>query len=225
MNINFEDYNSLTYSEKICLGKIEAANTKILTMTLEELSDYCQVSTATINRTLKKIGYKNIKELKQNLSTDVTSDLSAYNQRLIEIINTNIRNISDDIKSSKHIYVIGFGTTSSLANDFVYHLRNLNVSAEALTDSDMLKYVSLVNTNQQLIIYFSYSGADLDMQKLAVACKHKIKQLLITCTTNSILSYSCDIHICSNTADIDGELISRTPLYIYQTKIIEQLQS
>ncbi len=224
MNINFEDYNSLTYSEKICLGKIEAADTKILAMTLEELSDYCQVSTATINRTLKKIGYKNIKEFKQNLSTKVTADLSAYDHRLIEIINTDIRDISEDIKSSKYIYVVGFGTTSSLANDFVYHLRSLNIRAEALTDSDMLKYVSLDNNDKQLIIYFSYSGADLDMQKLAVASKHKIKQLLITCTTNSILSYSCDMHICSNTADIDGGLNSRAPLYIYQGKIVEQLQ-
>lgn len=223
MNINFEEYNSLTYSEKVCLGKIEAADLNILTMTLEELSDYCQVSTATINRTLKKMGYKNIKEFKQNLNSISSSNINEFDQRLVEILNSDVRNISKDIKSSDYIYVVGFGTTSSLANDLVYHLRRLNIKSEALTDSDMLKYINLDNNDSQLIIYISYSGADLDMQKLAVTCKHKIKQILITCTTNSILSYSCDIHICSNTADLDGDLNSRTPLYIFQGKIIQQL--
>lgn len=225
MNIGFEEYSSLTFSEKICFGKIESIGLEILQMNLEDLANYSQVSTATINRTLKKMGYKNLKEYKNSLSIDNANDnTSPFEQTLIDLIQSTNVDICEDITKSGKVYVVGFGITSSLANDFVCHLRKLGIRCEAITDSDMLNFIQIVDINNPLIIYVSYSGADLDMQKVAVNNKHKMKQILITCTTNSILSYSCDKVICTNTSAIDEHLNSRIPLYIVIMKQIRLIK-
>ncbi len=226
MNINFEEYNTLTLSEKICFGKIESLSFEILHFTLEELAEYCQVSTATINRTLKKIGYKNLKEYKKTLPIDRESNqVSNFENQLIDLIKHHSSDITNDILEASKVYIVAFGITSSLANDFIIHLRDLKINCEAITDSDMLSYIQSNDDQTTLIIYISYSGADLDMQKAAVNNKSKIKQILITCTTNSILSYSCDKVICTNTNKSDNNLKSRIPLYIVVMKQIEILNS
>lgn len=225
MNINFEEYNSLTLSEKICYGKIETLASNILTMTLVDLEQHCQVSTATINRTLKKIGYKNLKEYKHSLQQDEKSEvINSLDEKLVSLIQTTPHLFTEDILSADKIYVVAFGITSSLANEFMLHLRDMNIRCDAITDSDMLHFIQLNNKEKYLIIYLSYSGSDLDMQKNAVNLKGKVKQILVTCTSNSILSYSCDRIICTNTSRLDKSLNSRIPLYIIVTKQLVKLE-
>lgn len=225
MNINFEEYNSLTLSEKVCYGKIETLSSNILTMTLDDLEQHCQVSTATINRTLKKLGYKNLKEYKHSLQLVENSEvITSFDEKLVNLIQTTPPLFSEDILDADKIYVIAFGITSSLANEFMLHLREIGIRCDAITDSDMLNFIQLNNKEKYLILYLSYSGADLDMQKNAVKFKGKVKQILVTCTSNSILSYSCDRVICTNTSRLDKSLNSRIPLYIIVTKQLEKLE-
>ncbi len=62
-NIN-NYYFLLSKSEKKVFNSLEKLDYKILNMNLEDLSNYCCVSTATINRTIKKLNFNNLKSFK-----------------------------------------------------------------------------------------------------------------------------------------------------------------
>lgn len=222
-----DKYTTLTVSEKICFGHLQSLGIKVTTMTLEELSQQCNVSTATINRTLKKLGFANFKAYKQvyiQLATPTHTD-TKFEQVIKQELDHELEDYSKLIRQSPHIYIVAFGITSSLALDFAMHLKDINISCEIITDSDILSTIKQNNTTleKSLIIYITYSGGDIDMQRLSIDSRYKFNQLLITCTTNSILSTTCDHQICTNTYNKDKDLKSRIPLYIVVMKLLKQL--
>ncbi len=234
-NIN-NNYNLLSKSEKKCFHAFKELGLKILSMTLNDLSDYCCVSVATINRTINKLEFDNLKEYKMYVqdSLDLNNKTNFSNKKeliLQEIINLDnydsktINIVTDLIRKAPQIYVIGFRFTSSIALELSLNLTKNGYNSLYISDPDMFALIT-ENTNHQneLIIYVSFSGADIDMEKLSIEQEYLKKQVLITANPNSPVANCCNYILSSNTYNRDDGLNLRIPLNIYTTKLIINLQ-
>ncbi len=223
------DLYNFTVSEKICFSKIQQLENNILTMNLEDIANYCSVSTATINRTLKKIGFKNLKDYKlslnspRNLTTQNTQTL--LEKKIISLIDTLTRNeleiYIDLISNSDTIYIVGFGLSTSIALDFCLNLRKHNKNCIYINDSDSLKIINEKQlTSSDLIIYLSYSGNDSDMNLFASIAKNKAYQFLITSNPNAELIKTCSHYFSTDSYMLTQSFNSRIPLSIFIYKIL-----
>ncbi len=226
-------YDSLTVSEKIAFLKIEELDNDILMMNLNDISNYCQVSTATINRALKKMGYKNLKHFKAtlNIKTATSSksnlSISPFEEAICQTVESFDSKLIDtttsQIISANCVYIIGFGITTSLALDFYINLRKLGKHVFYINDSDMLQIINDTTlTTNGLIIYISYSGNDEDMNKCALSHKSTFNQILVTSNVDCQLAKNCNLILSSNTYSISNSFNSRIPLAIILFKIMQQ---
>lgn len=231
MKDHYMNYQSLTLSEKNCFGKLEALGDNVTIYNLHDLSEYCSVSTTTVNRTLKKMGYNNLKQYKLEMhklndNTNLNNNsITNFENKVIYLINTFndslIEELIKSINESQKIYVVAFGITSSIGIDFYLHLKYLGYNVTSISDSGMLEVIN--DDQNSLIIYISYSGCDYDMDNTSTLYKHKVNQALITCTTNSALSKNCNLVLNTDTQRYDNYLKSRLPIQIIINKILEKL--
>lgn len=235
MQNNGNKYKDMSPSEKQCFNNLNDLQDRILLMGLMELSNYCNVSTATINRTLKKMGYVNLKEYKSEIDIkrqylpSTHNDISNFEQMICELISTYDQNLinkaAKEIYESSKIYIIGFGISNSIALDLSLHVHKLLKNVVCLNDSEMLDIIkSTPLDGQELIIYISYSGGDFDMEKLSIEQRYIRTQLLITSKTNCALAKHCDLILSTCTNLFDDDLNSRIPLNIITTKILLALK-
>ncbi len=230
-NIN-NHYKSLTKSEKKCFNAFEELGPQILSMTLTDLSNHCCVSIATINRTINKLEFPNLKEYKMHIQKSLNNEYNympekeSILQELINMQNYDTKTIDivvNLIKNAPKIYVIGFGFTSSIALELSLNLTKKGYTSLYISDPDMFALINENSNSDELIIYVSFSGADLDMEKLALEHEHLKKQVLITANPNSPVANCCNYLLNSNTYNRDQGLNSRIPLNIYTTKLIINL--
>ncbi len=234
---NFKDlYPSLSKSEKKCFNDFEELNYQILVMTLEDLSNYCCVSTATINRTINKLGFNNLKSYKEYVKDNLFEPQKNINKNeketiLSEIMNVNnydehkINSVVNIINKAQKIYVIGFGFTASIALELSLNLNNLGFDSLYISDQKMFDLIaSGANNKNDVIIYVSFSGSDMHMEKLSIKQEHLHKQVLITANSKCPIANCCHYILSSNTFNRDQGLNIRIPLIFYTTKIIIGLQ-
>lgn len=233
MKDHYMNYQSLTLSEKNCFGKLEALGDNVTVYNLHDLSEYCSVSTTTVNRTLKKMGYSNLKQYKlemHKLNDNIIRNdnhITNFENKVINLINafnnSLIEELIDSLNKSDKIYIVAFGITSSIGIDFYLHLKYLGYNVTNISDSGMLGIIN--DKKDNLILYISYSGCDYDMDNTSTLYKHKINQALITCTTNSALCKNCNLVLNTATQKYDNYLKSRLPILIIINKILEELYS
>ncbi len=231
-----EQYNSLSKSEKKCFNDFEELNYQILVMTLNDLSDYCCVSTATINRTINKLGFNNLKAYKKYIKDNLFEPVNDFNQNakeniLNEIMNINnydekgIKSVINIIKNAPKIYVIGFGFTSSIALELSLNLNNIGYNSLYISDQKMFDLIHCeTDSKNDVIIYVSFSGSDMHMEKLSIKQERLRKQVLITANSKCPIANCCHYILSSNTFNRDQGLNIRIPLIFYTTKIIIGLQ-
>ncbi len=232
-NIN-NYYFLLSKSEKKVFHSLEKLDYKVLNMTLEDLSSFCCVSTATINRTIKKLNFNNLKEYKDYINCNIENKFdnlsnNQYYSTLYNILNLDnynygsIKNIIQEIERSSNIYIIAFGVTSSIGLEFSLNLNKMGYNSTFIGVPEV--FDSINNNKDEVIIFISFAGKDIDMEKLAIEQKNKKKLFLITSNPKSSISESCQIVLNTNTYKNDSNLNSRLPLNILTTKIIIELIS
>ncbi len=230
-NIN-NYYFLLSKSEKKVFNSLEKLDYKILNMTLEDISNYCCVSTATINRTIKKLNFKNLKSFKEYVTYNIENRIenlpkSKYYSTLYGLLNfdnynyDSIKTVVKDIKIYNYIYVVAFGITSSIGLEFSLNLNKMGFNSLFIGVPELFDSIS--KNKNELIIFISYAGKDIDMEKISVEQKNIKKLVLITSNSQSPISENCKVVLNTNTYKKDNGLNSRIPLNILTTKIIIDL--
>ena len=183
---------------------VEENPKKIVDMSIIQLSQFANVSTATIVRTLKKMGYAGYtayrEQIRQNLEHNFTYNvLNDADKQIKNVILKNeieLRNtlknldygtIEDSIlavKQARLVYVFARGLSTSLGRELQIKLQLMNKYTELYDDPNIIKILSKKIPRDCLVIFISLNG---ETSELLYAAKKLEKNdvLKIVFTTNS----------------------------------------
>ncbi|WP_412518709.1 MurR/RpiR family transcriptional regulator [Staphylococcus simulans] len=91
-------YNNLSISEKFLINYIENNYSKIANISIVALSELANVSTSTIVRSMKKLGYNGFTDFKYQI---VNEDQNKFSEPLRQLKNINSQIKSAIIKNQK----------------------------------------------------------------------------------------------------------------------------
>lgn len=185
---------------------------KIAKMSIVKLSQYAHVSTATIVRTMQKMGYsgytsyREALKLKNNSSStfNVLNEAddkirSVITKNEIEMNNTlhnlNYSTIEDSIsmtKQAKIVYIFARGLSESIADEIMVKLQLTGKYCEFHSDPNIIKTIANKIKPDSLVIFITLNG---ETEELVSAAKilNKRDIPILTFTTNpsgKILQFS-----------------------------------
>ena len=204
LNIPVEAFQSLSDSEKYLLDYIGENLDAIPGLSIVKLSEYSTVSTATIVRLMKKIGYNGYSSfkfaVKEQLDSSVHTDSleeidkdirQAIKKNELEVIHTisllntqTLEKAVQAIYNAQKIYLFSRGFSERIAKDMSIKLQLLGKYSELHTAPSLIKGISKKLKKSDLAIFISLGG---ETPELVEACKNcSINQVnTITITTNA----------------------------------------
>ncbi|MDF7683580.1 MurR/RpiR family transcriptional regulator [Lactobacillus sp. ESL0679] len=191
---------------------VENNPSKIANMSIIKLSQYAHVSTATIVRTMQKMGYSGYTSYREflklkNNSNSTFSVLNEADDKISSVItkneiemNNTLHNLSystieDSIsltKQAKIVYIFARGLSESIASEIMVKLQLTGKYCEFHSDPNIIKTIANKIQTNALVIFITLNG---ETEELLTAAKKLYKHdiSIITFTTNQygkILKYS-----------------------------------
>lgn len=227
----------LTSSQLYLWSYIQEHQEQISKMSIVQLSQQTNVSTATIVRTLQKMGYSGFTSFKDTLSHK-SSHFEIFNQAddaIKEVINKNEIEMNNTLhnldfstieksifltKSAHLIYIFARGLSESIAEEIMVKLQLAGKYVEFHSDPNIITTMSKkIIHNNCLVVFVSLNGETLELVNAAkILSKNNINS--ITFTTNpsgTLLKYSSLAYIGYKSKTNyfpDYEVRSRLPLQI-----------
>lgn len=215
--------NDLSELEKRVLDFILNDYELIATMTIDDIANRLYVSTATVSRCSRKLGYEGFRELKYTLiqnqtklkkSKEVQNFSAEINEFMIENVN-NLQNTINDINikdletavtyinRAQVIEIISVGASLANGLDLSRKLTFLGQIAHARTDWDELEAISHNLNDDCLAICISSSGETSYMINYAKKLKSKhVPIISIVSNRNSQLAQLSTIALIAKTNNI-----------------------
>lgn len=208
--MNLEDkislyYTSLTKSEKKVYQAVLKNPTTIVNNSIQKAAELLNVSVASIQRFINKIGYSGYTEFKLALQHQEQDQDKSKKQRKVKnpIVHAYVRslkvlenlNLSQflkplimDIKKYQNIKAIGNGNTALSAEQLVYSMYSENKFIDCVDTSIKIDYLADALTKEDLLIIFSVTAPEDTYLKLVRdAAKVGAKTYLITMNQESKL--------------------------------------
>lgn len=188
-DISPETYHTLSDTERYLLKYIYENLEDISKMSIVKLSENANVSTASIVRLMKKIGYDGYTSFKYSLQEKLNdpeehtelADIDLNIKKAIiknehEVIKTiqmlSIGNIEDAIQKiydSDKIYIFARGFSEMIANEMTIKLQLLEKNCEMHNDPNIIRLKSKKLKEKEIAIFISLSG---ETEELVEACKN-----------------------------------------------------
>lgn len=178
--------DKLSQLEKQVLNFFIRYPEKIDSLKLEDAAKEMYVSTATISRTCKKLGFQGFQDFKLQLKLyrhdvddskhhEPSASLSSHIRRYEQDIHEALKRIDENllkqaksmIKRANQIEWFGVGHSYSVCLDASKKLIMLGKRSMARTDWDDLRYAALNLTKDDLAIFVSNSGETLNILEYA----------------------------------------------------------
>lgn len=194
----------------------------ILQSTLTVFSDRYFVSTATVSRTCKKLGYNGYSEFQYAYrifkENDITSfenysGTNEYINKVIQDMNDNIQSFNEEtidemvkcLIDSQQVEIFGVGRTLSVCREAATKLTFAGKIASARGDWDERRAVARYLGENDLAILVSISGETEEIVECAkILNKNNVKIIGIVGTNNSTLLNYVDLSL----------VVNITPAYI-----------
>lgn len=206
-----QDFTTL---EKEVIKFIKSDPNVVNNITLTQFADLIFVSSATISRTLKKLGFEGFSEFKYRLN-EVLSNGSQekinnengnanYFLELVDNIQETLTSIGQDstnqfveqIQTKQSIAVIGVGASTSIAQDLSRRLFMLGYNASSRSDWDELEWQSKRLTSNDLAIIVSLSGETKQLVSYVKEMKKKdVFIVLIVAMSDTTIEQFADLSI------------------------------
>ncbi|MGT2910777.1 MurR/RpiR family transcriptional regulator [Streptococcus cameli] len=165
----------LTSLEREALEYIWQQKESVINQSIEDVAKILHMSTATISRAAKKVGFSGFNELKFVMRQHAgflthkysgSLDILSYKQFLMEQINETFDSLSDEtifavleaLKVSDRIEIYAVGGSYSLAADTSKKLNFLGKITQARLDWDDLRQAATLMKPKDLAIMISMSG-------------------------------------------------------------------
>lgn len=178
--ISIDIISSLTLSELDTLRYLDNNKDKVFDLSIQEVAKACFVSTATIMRLCKKLGYTGYSELKFHLKEEVTQQTAnrkvitfkdILDQNLEGIVNTiplidenKVAAIVELLKTPVNVHFFGKGLTSTILeygsklllsharkNIFYQDTHIAHIAADLMTENDLLFLASQSGNTHQVV--------------------------------------------------------------------------
>lgn len=245
-DIPYELYNELSDSERHLLQYIYNHLERISTMSIVTLSEEANVSTATIVRLMKKLGYEGYTSFKYSIKDkvqtpdhhDVMEDIDreikeAIHKNELEVVKTiqmqNIGLIEDTIQKmydARKIYVFARGFSEMIANEITVKLQLSGKNCENHNDPNIIKVMSRKLKPKDLVIFVSLSGETAELVEACKNCKIKnISTVTLTTRMESSLAKLSEITFFGYKGEHsyfpDYEVRSRLPLHVISRILLD----
>ena len=184
-------FDKLTVKGKIVANEILELGDQACFMTVRQLSEHANVSTLTVVRTVRDLGFDGYSDFQRTLRQQNPIQDSALDQNnnhaLFEI---EINKAADMITNARQVYVTGARSAYGFASYTVYMARMVFDKFQLITPSGSVNAEDLaLMSNDDVIIAFSsrpYSSETVQLMK--AADQLGIKTIAVTDTDNSPLA-------------------------------------
>lgn len=174
---------SLSGAEKKLARFLLSEKSKIPFLSIYEIAESTGVSTATISRLARKVGYKNFSAMKMDFVKGSQDSLQEIfhaiepgdtDEAIIrKVFNGNIKSLKDTlnvtdtstlsrfalvVSSARRILCFGIGGSGNVAADAALRFTHLDLQAEAYTDHYQILIQSLRSDPETVVIGVSHSG-------------------------------------------------------------------
>ncbi|BDR55952.1 MurR/RpiR family transcriptional regulator [Xylocopilactobacillus apis] len=204
--------NNLSTSEQYLWDYVDQHRTQIPNLSIVQLGEKANVSTATIVRAMKKRGYSGYTNFRQAVIQE-NNDINNFpnfrdmSQKIKEVVLKNqdevlktiqkidvgdIEDAVQKIKVAKKIYIFAQGFSEMTAKEMQIKLQLLNKTAEFHSDPNIIIPISKRIKPQDLIIYVSLNGETQSLlQSSQTALKNNVSTITITTNPDgSLMEYS-----------------------------------
>ncbi|MGG5372337.1 MurR/RpiR family transcriptional regulator [Enterococcus sp. AZ196] len=194
-------YTKMSKTDKAIFEQILAAPKKFVGLSIHDLSKDLQVSSPTLLRAARKIGYSGYPEFKLALEeyvreekislaspseTLLTSIISTYEKSLAGLkegnLEKDILEIVDWMNEAADIKIIGIGNSALPAQQLVYSLYSQGKFYEAITTETQIYF--LQQALNEKAVYFIYSVSALDYYENFIELANSINAKTVLVTMN-----------------------------------------
>lgn len=208
------EYYNLTAAEKKTADYVMTHQTETQSMSISELAARSTVAEATVSRFCKRLGYKGYNAFKLALVNSIASvhgemsplsgevteedgfsdvckklyraDIGAIKQTLALIDEKNIRAAADLLEAAGKVLCMGQGGSMIIAEEAAHLFSTVCGKFFPVSGSHMQSIAATNLAPDDVVLYFSYSGATRDMQEtLNIVRQRGAKTVLITRFPNS----------------------------------------
>ncbi len=228
-------YNQFTKTEKKIADYVIRNTEKVLFMSISDLSDACKVADASVHRFCRKMGVKGYQEFKMKLSLSLSGDEPAGKIRgastskylgldyiLDELLENDINTLRETRRlmdydaisktvsmmiEAKRVYFFGVGDSLLVAQTARNVFLRITNKVSCVQDPHMQAMTASMATEEDLIIFLSYSGSTKDNIYVAkIARESGAKVVAISRFLKSPLtSYTDVLLLCgSNEGPLEG---------------------
>ncbi len=231
------NFNRLTKSEKNTCNLILNNPQAIIENSITEAAIIYDVSSASIQRVAKKLGYKGYSEFKYALETYVNQQPQYQNyenslsSQVFDVYSSTLLDWKKNIDTAKiielvhlikekNVKTIGIGNSSLAAAQLVYSLYMYGKWAECVDNTTKIDYLEYCCEDNELYILFSISGKLVSAHQIRNWKKKGVTVALITANENAPIRNEVDINIVIPTLPLiinkssHNILDNRTNLYV-----------
>ncbi len=220
-------YNQFTKTEKKIADYVMKNPTKVMFMSITELSDECGIAEASVHRFCRKVGAKGYQEFKMKLSLSTAGDKEASALDLSEdqeknkgdlfaetlanhlncIKETNalldretVDRVVNLMVKANTVYFWGIGDSQLVAEAAMNRFSHITPKVRSLQDPYMQAMTVSLATEEDVIFFISYSGANAANEQVAQIAKSTgAKIVVITRFLKSPLTdFADEIMICGS---------------------------
>lgn len=192
-------YTKMFKTDKKIFEQIMADPAQYVGLSIHDMADRFDVSSPTILRAIKKIGYSGYPEFKLALESFVTDKNQEKpvikNSLFHEVINTYERSFSklreldfekdiievvEWMHDSQDVKCVGFDNTGLAAQQLVYSLYSQGVFYEAISTETQMHYLSQTARKDWVYIIFSVTGMDIYSELVDAVTEVGAKTVLMT---------------------------------------------
>ncbi|MER2173141.1 MAG: MurR/RpiR family transcriptional regulator [Carnobacterium sp.] len=189
---------------------------KVAELTIDEFANEIYISTATVSRTCKKLGFKGYQQLKYALdqynltkedfhqgdkkNADIAEHITRFQKEtektLAEVNPSQITRAVELLTNSNLVEFFGVGVSFPFCSDAARKLTFAGKISSARNDWDELRAVANNMKSNDLAILLSHSGETLHLMEYANILKQKqVPFILLAGTQNSYLETLADFTI------------------------------
>ncbi|MFD2831404.1 MurR/RpiR family transcriptional regulator [Corticicoccus populi] len=251
MNFNqrvLQKHDYLSDSEKFLVDFIEKNIRSINSLSIVKLSEQSNVSTSTIVRCMKKLGYKgftdfkfkitlensdagkddilNFKNIDKQIETAILKNKEEVENTLSFISPVIIEDALEAINYSRKITIFARGFSEMIAEEMTTKLQLLDKHCEMHSDPNIIRLKSNYFGKDDLVIFISLSGNTGELVESAEIChRHNIKTILLTTNKNGHLYSLTDIILLGYKSEQsyfpEYEVRSRLPLQVLSRILLD----
>lgn len=236
----------MSNSEKHLIDYIEQHLDKIPEITIVKLSEYSNVSTATVVRTMKKMGYDGFTDFKHSLKNELkdhpTFEIMEHvdkkiqtaiikNEqevnRTIQMLNSStIEDAIQTMNASNKIIIFARGFSEFIAKEMTIKFQLLGKHCEFHNDPNIIKRISQMTAKGDIVLFISLNGETVELVEAAENCRErKVPTILFTASPDSTLAQLAEIEFIGFKSSIsyfpDFEVRSRLPLQVMSRIVLD----